>query len=263
MVDNGFFLSGPEPMLWRPDLDHTRLRREAVVESVLPEAAPFTFIGTAVAVMIGAWAGVVIAALILGLAALVAVSTYRCWGLDCTRPGWTRHRRDRGNGQWYYRPGDFTGLPEHCRREVERLFAALTAFDEPTVLAWLPDTDRLEVHRAAWQLLDCLRATLPTRGVLARVDPDLAGDNVAQLARYQLVRLDATIAAGVSAVCDTSAFVSDLAARITAPRRRAALHHDLSSVRLPNPPAVAELSEDIQGRVQAVHEVLDLAGTTP
>ena len=34
MLDNGFFAGGPEPMLWRPDLDHASLRREAAIECI-------------------------------------------------------------------------------------------------------------------------------------------------------------------------------------------------------------------------------------
>ena len=263
MLDNGFFAGGPEPMLWRPDLDHAALRREAAIESVLPEAAPFALIGTAIAVMIGAWMGALIAVLVLALAGLVAVSTYRCWGLDCTRPGWTRHRRDRGAGEWFYRPTDFATLPVDSRRQVDRLFAALTVFDEPAVLAWLQDADRLEVHRVAWQLLDCLHATLPARSVLGRVAPDLADDGVVLLVRYRLVRLDTAISVGVHALRETSALVQALATRVTAPRRRAALHEDLRSLRLPTAAEVAELREDVLNRTRAVHEVLDLAGATP
>jgi len=77
------------------------------------------------------------------------------------------------------------------------------------------------------------------------------------------VQLDTAIAAGVRALCETSALVSELADRLTAPRRRAALHEDLRSVRLPAVPAVAELREDLRSRVRVVHEVLDLVGTTP
>ena len=183
MLDNGFFVAGPEPMLWRPDLDHRRLRRDAMVESVLPEAAPFALIGTAVAVMIGTWAGMLIALLVLGLAALVAVSAHRCWGLDCSRPGWTRHRRDRGGGEWFYRPSDFDSLPADCRHQVAQVFVALTAFDEPSVSEWLLDEDRLQVHRVAWQLLDCLHATQPTRTILSRVPQDLAADDAVRAAR--------------------------------------------------------------------------------
>lgn len=263
MLDNGFFTEGPELLLWRPDLDHRRLRLQGMREAVVVEAAPFAFIGTAIAVMIGAWIGVAVTFLVLALATLAAVSTYRCWGLDCTRPGWTRHRRDRGAGQWYYRPSDFTALPDDVRARVDALFAALPAFDDPTVLAWLRDNDRLEVHRVAWALLDCLHASLPARAVLARVSPDLAGDDVVQLVRHQLVQLDTAIAAGVRTLCETSALVQELAARVTAPRRRAALHEDLRSLRLTTPPEIGELRDDLRSRVRAVHDVLDLAGTTP
>jgi len=263
MLDNGVFTTGPEPMLWRPDLDHTHLRRQAVVESVLPEAAPFALIGTAIAFMIGSAAGVVIALLVLALSVLAAVSAYRCWGLDCTRPGWTQRRRDRGAGEWFYRPSDFTALPTDCRHQVDRVFAALTVFDEPLLLDWLDPGDRREVHMVAWQLLDCLHATLPARTLLGRVTPDLADDGVVVLTRYQLVRLDTAISVGVDAFCDTSALVRELVARFTTPRRLAALHADLRCLRLPTPPGVAEVRENVRSRVRAVHEVLDLAGTTP
>jgi hypothetical protein len=263
MLDKGFFADGPEPLLWRPDLDHRRLRLQGMRESVVVEAAPFAFIGTALAVMIGTWIGVAVAVLVLALATIVAVSTYRRWGLECTRPGWARHRHDRGAGQWYYRPSDFTALPDDIRAQVDALFAALSVFDDPTVLAWLQDNDRLEVHRVAWALLDCLHSSLPGRAALARVSQDLATDDVVQLVRHQLVRVDTAIVASVRALCETSALVQDLAARITAPRRRAALHEDLRSLRLATPPAVAELRDDLRTRVRAVHDVLDLAGTTP
>ncbi|EWM15277.1 hypothetical protein [Kutzneria sp. 744] len=263
MLDTGVFPGGPEPMLWRPDLDQPRLRREAVMESVLPEAAPFALIGTAIAFMTGSWIGVLVALLVLALAGLAAVSAYRCWGLDCSRPGWTRHRRDRGAGEWFYRPSDFTALSKDCRDQVDNVFAALGVFDDPLVLAWLDPADRREVHVVAWQLLDCLHATLPARTLLGRVMPDLADDGVVTLARYELVRLDTEISVGVEAFCDTSALVRELAVRITAPRRRVALHAGLRCLRLPTVPAVAELREDVRSRVRAVQQVLDLAGTTP
>jgi hypothetical protein len=263
MLDNGIFTDGSEPMLWRPDLDHARLRREALAEAVLPEAAPFAFIGSAVAVLIGAWIGLVIALLVVAAAMLLAVSTYRCWGLDCTRPRFTRHRRDRGGGQWFYRPADFTALPANCRDQVDRLFMALVVFDEQAVLAWLPDTERHQVHRAAWTVLDCLHATLPARAILHRVAPDLAADKAVTEVRHQLVLLDTAIAGAVHALCETSSVVADLSARLTAPRRRAALHEDVYCLRLPAAPAVDELCEDIRSRTLAVHEVLDLAGITP
>ncbi|MFI9389199.1 hypothetical protein [Kutzneria sp. NPDC052558] len=263
MLDTGVFTDGPEPMLWRPGLDRTRLRRHAVVESVLPEAAPFALIGLAIAVMAGSWIGVLVALLVLGLAGLTALSTYRCWGLDCTRPAWTRHRRDRGAGEWFYRPSDFTALPAECRERVDQVFAALAVFDEPLLSCWLDQPVRHEVHTVAWQLLDCLHATLPARTLLSRVAPDLAEDAVVLCTRYELVRLDTAICVAVDEFSDTSALVQELVARFTTPRRLAALHHDLRRLRLPAPPEVAEMREAVRGRVRAVREVLDFAGATP
>lgn len=262
MLDTGVFTDGPQPMLWRPDLDHDRLRRRGVLESVIVEPLPFALIGLAIGFLIGGRIGFVIAVLILALAAWWAVSAYRCWGLDCSRPGWTRHRRDRGAGEWFYRPADFAALPEPGRQLVARLFSALVVFDEPDP-CWRGAADRATVHRVVWQLLDCLHATLPARAVLARVPVDLADDpDVAEI-RHQLVLLDTELAAGVDAVCEISALVRDLTLRITAPSRRAALHTDLAGLRLPAPPEVGEVREEVRARVAAVHEVLDLTGTTP
>jgi hypothetical protein len=262
MLDNGVFDDGPQPMLWRPDLDHDRLRRRGVLESVIVEPLPFALVGLAVAIVIGGRIGTVIAVLILALAAVWAVSAYRCWGLDCFRPNWTRHRRDRGAGEWFYRPADFDALPNNCRRQVARLFAALVVFDEP-VSCWRGTVDRATVHELAWQLLECLHATLSTRAVLARVPADLAGDPEVADLRHQLVQLDTDLAAGVDAVCEISVLVRGLAVRITAPSRRAALHTDLACLRLPVPPVVGGVRDEVRARVDAVHEFLDLVGTTP
>jgi hypothetical protein len=263
MLDNGFFPDGPEPILWRPDLDHAGLRRQGVVESMLPEAGPFALIGLTIAFLTGSAIGIIVAALVLALSGLAAMSAYRCFGLDCTRPGWMRHRRDRGAGEWFYRPGDFAALPKDCRDRVDKVFAALAVFDEPQVLDWLEADCRREAHTVAWQLLDCLHATLPTRALLARVTPDLADDGVVTLVRYELVRLDTAVSVAVDGLCETSALLEELAVRVTAPRRRAGLRADLRCVRLPSPPAVGELAADVRSRVRAVHEVLDLAGTMP
>jgi hypothetical protein len=262
MLDNGVFTDEPQPMLWRPDLDHDRLRRRGVLESVIVEPLPFALIGLVIGIRIGGWIGFVIAVLILALASVWAVSAYRCWGLDCSRPNWTRHRRDRGAGEWFYRADDFNTLPHDCRQQVARLFAALVVFDEPASW-WRGAADRQMVHRVAWQLLDCLHATLPARAVLARVPVDLADDPAVAQVRHQLVLLDTELAAGVDAVCEISALVRDLVVRITAPSRRAALHTDLACLRLPAPPEVGEVREEVRARVAAVHDVLHLAGTMP
>ncbi|MFC0433382.1 hypothetical protein [Kutzneria buriramensis] len=264
MLDNGIFTDGPQPMLWRPELDHARLRRQGVVESVVTEPLPFACIGTAVGVLAGGWIGLMIDLLCIGLAVLWSISSYRCWGLDCSRPGWTRHRRDRGGGDWFYRRSDFERLPAASRDQVDTVFQALTAFDETAVLSWLDNAVRVEVHQVAWTLLDCLHDTIPARTVLARASADLAGDAVVALVRYELVRRDAAIAVGVQALRETSALVRELAERVTAPGRRAALRADLRCLRLPEVPSTAtELREDVRNRVRAVHDVLDLAGTAP
>jgi hypothetical protein len=263
MLDNGLFDNGPEPMLWRPDLDHARLRRQGVLESIAIEPGPFALVGIAIGFMAGGSVGLVIALAVLALSVWWSVAAYRCWGLDCSRAGWTRHRRDRGAGEWFYRASDFVALPAAGRELVARVFTALVVFDEPMVPCWLGRGGRDEPHRVAWQLLDCLHASLPARALLAQLPADLAGDAEVGALRHQLVQLDIDIAAGVDVLCEASALARDLVTRITQPRRRAALHADLRCLRLPTPPAVSEFRDGLSSRVAAVHDVLDLAGSTP
>lgn len=263
MMDTGVFDDGPEPMLWRPDLDHDRLRRQRVLESIVVEPLPFALIGVTIGLLIGGGTGLAIAAAILALSWWWAVAGYRCWGLDCARPGFTRHRQDRGGGEWFYRPGDFHALPADGRRQVDRIFAALPAFDGDA-LAWLRPDHRTEVNRIAWDLLDCLHRSLPARAVLARMPADLAGDPGILTARHELVLLDRDVADAVDALCEAAAVVHDLNLHITRPARRDAVHADLQQLRLPTAPTgAAELRDEIHSHARVVDEVLDLAEATP
>jgi len=260
-MDTGVFDTGTEPVLWRPDLDRGRLRRRGVLESIVVEPLPFALIGVAIGLLAGGWTGLAITVATLVLSWWWSVSAYRCWGLDCSRPGYTRHRRDRGAGEWFYRPTDFHALPPDNRVLVERIFAALPAFDDDA-FAWLDREHRAGAHQLGWELLEGLHHTLPARAVLARVSADLACDHDVQAVRHQLVLLDREIADAVDAFVETATLVGDLGRRLTRQSRLAALHEGLHHLRLPAAPVgMAALREEIRCHARAVDDVLDLAGS--
>jgi hypothetical protein len=159
-VQQGVFLSGTEPVLWRSGLDRQRLRRRAIRRCVLSDPAWFGLVG-ALVFLIGVTSAPVLfwpvlaGTVMVMVAALMARHEYLRFGhvLSGRSASW---RIDRGKGEWYFRTSDFADRGSAAQGTAARIIDAAHLSHTGPAVVWLDLTHLDSVHRLAWDALVAL-----------------------------------------------------------------------------------------------------------
>jgi hypothetical protein len=153
----GTFCAGTELVLWRPGLDHRQLRRRAVRRCLMPDAALYAIAGL-LAILLGLiddpplLLAVAAGAVLILVATLMAHHDFLRFGHDLSENS-AAWRTDRGQGEWFFRPGDFTDRSLASAHTAARIIDAVHLIHTGPAASWL-DPDQLgRTHRLAWETL--------------------------------------------------------------------------------------------------------------
>jgi hypothetical protein len=197
-VSEGQFQTGAELMLWRPGLNHAKVRRCALAAALSSSASVHVALGAVVIVVgIGAvpaligWLCLFGGSLALGLNVLKISVDYRCMDFD--------HQHDscfldKVRGEFFYRAGDFADLGPPIAHTVERIMDSVREVHASPAAAWVDPQQVHDVHQVAWNAVHILDQTRTLRGVVN--DPSsgaTAGDLTS--ARSQLAVVDDAVEA--------------------------------------------------------------------
>ncbi|WP_143467073.1 hypothetical protein [Lentzea kentuckyensis] len=140
----GTFRAGTELVLWRPDLDRRQLRRRAMRRCLMPDTTLYAIAGL-LAILLGLiddpplLLAMTVGAVLVLVATLMAHHDLLRFGHDLSENS-AAWRTDRGRGEWFFRPADFTDRGFASAFTAARIIDAVHLIHTGPAASWLdPD----------------------------------------------------------------------------------------------------------------------------
>lgn len=153
----GTFRAGTELVLWRPGLDRRQLRRRAMRRCLMPDTTLYAIAGL-LAILLSLiddpplLLAMAVGAVLVLVATLTAHHDFFRFGHDLSENS-AAWRTDRGRGEWFFRPADFTDRGFASAHTAARIIDAVHLIHTGPAASWLDPNQLGRTHQLAWEAL--------------------------------------------------------------------------------------------------------------